>query len=92
MPSRTVGITERAAQTIVTDLEAAGYLHRARVGRRNQYTVNPAGRFRHRAHGQPARVGRGRVPRAERESGRMGAGGSFGFSRLPVRQLIRVRS
>ncbi len=42
-----VGITERAAQTIVADLEAAGYLHHERVGRRNQYTVNPAGRFRH---------------------------------------------
>jgi DNA-binding MarR family transcriptional regulator len=45
----TVGITERAAQAIVADLESAGYLHRNRVGRRNQYTVNPAGRFRHPA-------------------------------------------
>ncbi|WP_018216107.1 helix-turn-helix transcriptional regulator [Salinispora vitiensis] len=44
-----VGITERAAQAIVADLEAAGYLHRQRVGRRNAYTVNPAGRFRHPA-------------------------------------------
>ncbi|WP_025618175.1 helix-turn-helix transcriptional regulator [Salinispora cortesiana] len=44
-----VGITERAAQAIVADLEAAGYLHRERVGRRNAYTVNPAGRFRHPA-------------------------------------------
>jgi DNA-binding MarR family transcriptional regulator len=44
-----VGITERAAQAIVADLETAGYLHRERVGRRNQYTVNPAGRFRHPA-------------------------------------------
>ncbi|MFI7542793.1 helix-turn-helix transcriptional regulator [Actinoplanes sp. NPDC049599] len=44
-----VGITERAAQAIVADLEAAGYLQRERVGRRNQYTVNPAGRFRHPA-------------------------------------------
>ncbi|MEU4621900.1 helix-turn-helix domain-containing protein [Actinoplanes sp. NPDC023801] len=43
----TVGITERAAQAIVADLEAAGYLHRERVGRRNQYTINTAGRFRH---------------------------------------------
>ncbi len=42
-----VGITERAAQAIVADLEAAGYLCRSRVGRRNQYTVNPGGRFRH---------------------------------------------
>jgi DNA-binding MarR family transcriptional regulator len=45
----TVGITERGAQAIVADLEAAGYLRRERVGRRNQYTVNTAGRFRHPA-------------------------------------------
>ena len=44
-----VGITERAAQSIVADLEAAGYLTRERVGRRNEYTINPAGRFRHPA-------------------------------------------
>ncbi|WP_018830965.1 helix-turn-helix transcriptional regulator [Salinispora tropica] len=44
-----VGITERAAQAIVADLEAAGYLQRERVGRRNAYTVNPSGRFRHPA-------------------------------------------
>ncbi len=44
----TVGITERAAQGIVTDLETGGYISRARVGRRNTYTVNPAGKFRHR--------------------------------------------
>lgn len=44
-----VGITERAAQAIVADLEAAGYLHRERVGRRNRYTINAAGRFRHPA-------------------------------------------
>jgi DNA-binding MarR family transcriptional regulator len=44
-----VGITERAAQAIVADLEAAGYLRRERVGRRNEYTVNPGGRFRHPA-------------------------------------------
>src|SRR5690348_8709011 len=43
------GITERAAQTIVTDLEAAGYLTRTRVGRRNHYTVDPSRRFRHPA-------------------------------------------
>ena len=44
-----VGVTERAAQAIVADLEAGGYLSRTRVGRRNQYTVNPTGRFRHPA-------------------------------------------
>lgn len=35
-----VGITERAAHSIVGDLEAAGYLTRRRNGRRNHYTVN----------------------------------------------------
>jgi hypothetical protein len=43
----TVGITERAAQAIVTDLEAGGYLTRSKVGRRNEYSVNPDGPFRH---------------------------------------------
>jgi DNA-binding MarR family transcriptional regulator len=44
-----VGVTERAAQAIVADLEAGGYLQRTRVGRRNEYTVNPSGHFRHPA-------------------------------------------
>ncbi len=44
-----VGVTERAVQAIVADLEAGGYLVRSRAGRRNHYTVNPAGRFRHPA-------------------------------------------
>jgi hypothetical protein len=43
----TARITERAAQGIVADLEAAGYLTRTRVGRRNRYTVNADTRFRH---------------------------------------------
>jgi predicted ArsR family transcriptional regulator len=34
-----VGITERAAHRIVTDLVAAGYVSRTRTGRRNRYTV-----------------------------------------------------
>ncbi len=42
-----VGITERAVQMIVRDLEEAGYLVRQRVGRRNHYTVVGQGRFRH---------------------------------------------
>jgi predicted ArsR family transcriptional regulator len=36
-----VGITERAAQRIVTELVDDGYLERSRVGRRNSYRVNP---------------------------------------------------
>jgi predicted transcriptional regulator len=35
----TVGITERAAHRIVSDLAAAGYLARERHGRRNRYTI-----------------------------------------------------
>jgi predicted ArsR family transcriptional regulator len=42
-----VGITERAAQRIVADLVEAGYLERAREGRRNRYRVNPDGPMRH---------------------------------------------
>jgi len=34
-----VGITERAAHRIVTELADAGYLSRTRVGRRNRYTI-----------------------------------------------------
>ncbi|GAA3276973.1 MULTISPECIES: helix-turn-helix transcriptional regulator [Dactylosporangium] len=44
-----IGITERAAQAIVADLEAAGYLQRERVGRRNHYTINADAPFRHPA-------------------------------------------
>lgn len=42
-----VGITERAVQLIVADLEDGGYLTRTRVGRRNRYRVRKMARFRH---------------------------------------------
>ena len=45
--SDAVGITERAAQRIVADLVAAGYVERERVGRRNRYSLRPDARFRH---------------------------------------------
>ena len=51
-----VGITERAVQMIVKDLEEAGYVVRQRVGRRNQYTVVNQSRFRHPLE-QHVRVG-----------------------------------
>jgi hypothetical protein len=35
-----LGITERAAHRIITELATAGYLSRERNGRRNQYTIN----------------------------------------------------
>lgn len=41
-----IGITERAVQRIVAELEGAGYLLRAREGRRNRYVVRE-GRSRH---------------------------------------------
>ena len=42
-----VGITERAAQRIVAELEAAGYLTHEKVGRRNQYDLRPDAHLRH---------------------------------------------
>jgi hypothetical protein len=42
-----VGITERAAQRIVTELVDAGYLERTREGRRNRYQLNPRVPLRH---------------------------------------------
>ena len=42
-----VGITERAAQRIITELEEAGYLEREREGRRNVYRLNTAMPLRH---------------------------------------------
>jgi len=36
----TVGISRRAAQMIVGDLVADGYLERRRIGRRNQYRIH----------------------------------------------------
>ena len=43
------GLTERAVQAIVADLEAAGYLTRTRNGRRTIYSVDPDKPFRHPA-------------------------------------------
>ena len=42
-----VGITERAVQRILTELEAAGYLQRHREGRRNFYVVDLTQPMRH---------------------------------------------
>ena len=48
-----VGITERAVQRILDDLEAAGYLSRFRDGRNNRYEMHPDIPMRH-----PAQRGR----------------------------------
>jgi DNA-binding MarR family transcriptional regulator len=45
--ARRVGITERAAATIIGDLETEGYLTRERVGRNNRYHLHTTGRLRH---------------------------------------------
>lgn len=42
-----VGITERAVQRIVGDLEEAAAITRERDGRRNRYRINPARPLRH---------------------------------------------
>ena len=42
-----VGITERAASSIVADLEKDGYLTRTRVGRNNRYRLHRSRPLRH---------------------------------------------
>ncbi len=42
-----VGVTDRAAQTILNDLVDAGYLARSRHGRRNHYRLNTDQPLRH---------------------------------------------
>lgn len=47
-----VGITERAVQRILQELEEAGYITRAREGRGNHYTIHADVPMRHPAqHG-----------------------------------------
>jgi hypothetical protein len=46
----TVGITERSAAQIVTDLEQAGYLTKTRDGRRNKYELHGELPLRHPQH------------------------------------------
>jgi len=42
-----VGITERTALRLVTQLEEAGILMRIKAGRRNSYVIDPNKRLRH---------------------------------------------
>ena len=46
-----VGITERAVQRIVAELENAQYLKRKRIGRRNHYELRPTLYLRHPVEG-----------------------------------------
>src|SRR5256885_3510801 len=48
--AQTVGITERTAAQIVSDLEGAGYLTKTRHGRRNHYEVHAGLPLRHPQH------------------------------------------
>lgn len=45
----TVGITERAVQKILRELQDAGYVSTSRVGRRNAYRLHADLHFRHPA-------------------------------------------
>jgi predicted transcriptional regulator len=45
--AKRIGVTERAVQGIVGDLEKAGYLQRTRVGRRNHYEIHNEMPLRH---------------------------------------------
>ena len=37
--ARVVGITERAVQRIISDLEHSGYIEREKIGRKNKYKI-----------------------------------------------------
>jgi DNA-binding MarR family transcriptional regulator len=43
-----VGITERSASSIVSELESSGFLQRHKVGRNNRYLVTANSPLRHR--------------------------------------------
>jgi DNA-binding Lrp family transcriptional regulator len=45
--AQTVGVTERSAHRIVSELVEDGYVVRERIGRRNAYTVKPEVPLRH---------------------------------------------
>ena len=45
-----VGITERAVQRIIQDLEEQGFIERQRVGRQNQYRILREKPLRHAIH------------------------------------------
>jgi len=52
--AQTVGITERTTHKIIAELEEAGYISRKKVGRKNQYHINPNLPLRHPGHGEVA--------------------------------------
>ncbi|CAB4673478.1 MAG: MarR family transcriptional regulator [Actinobacteria bacterium] len=42
-----IGVTERSALGIISDLENEGYINVGKIGRRNKYKVNSKLKFRH---------------------------------------------
>lgn len=44
-----IGITERAVQRLLSDLEASGYISHVRNGRKNIYEIHPERPMRHPA-------------------------------------------
>tara|TARA_R110002096_G_scaffold239101_2_gene430780 strand:+ start:20306 stop:20704 length:399 start_codon:yes stop_codon:yes gene_type:complete len=46
-----VGLTVRAVQRILLELQTAGFLDHERIGRRNHYTINLDGQLRHPLEG-----------------------------------------
>ena len=46
-----VGITERAVQRIILDLEVGGFIERERIGRRNRYSIRGDSPLRHPIEG-----------------------------------------
>jgi DNA-binding Lrp family transcriptional regulator len=65
-----VGVTERAVQRIVADLEEGGYLTRHRAGRQNEYEIDTSRPMRHAVEAHQtvgaliALMGEGETPRA----------------------------
>jgi predicted ArsR family transcriptional regulator len=45
--AKAVGITERATQAILSELDRDGYVDRIRIGRRSHYRVRRAAKLRH---------------------------------------------
>ncbi|MBL7124728.1 MAG: winged helix-turn-helix transcriptional regulator [Dehalococcoidales bacterium] len=45
--SLTIGITEKTTRSIISDLEADGYVTKKREGRRTKYGINPELPLRH---------------------------------------------
>ena len=46
-----IGITERAVQRIISDLEQFGYITREKVGRKNKYKIHKEASLRHTVSG-----------------------------------------